>query len=176
MTGKGCGIYLFSAVYDSMQDVQISTWLTVYTDEYGRTWILALDEVLWFGTSMDHSLMNPNQIWMTGIPVSDDPFDYNRKLGIACKKMFIPLRTDGNTVYMLIQEFQPNVRLHNVLTLSFQLKRNGILSRFNWRWYRLIRIKKAVKYVRLQGLQKLAILKSTEWWAASEMCLWSERW
>ena len=108
---------------------------------------------------------------MTGIPVSDDPFDYNRKLGIACKKMFIPLRTDGNTVYMLIQEFQPNVRLHNVLTLSFQLKRNGILSRFNWRWYRLIRIKKAVKYVRLQGLQKLAILKSTEWWAALEMCL-----
>ena len=41
---------------------------------------------------MDHSLINPNQIPMTGILVYDDPFDDNWNLGISHKKVFIPLQ------------------------------------------------------------------------------------
>ena len=43
--------------------------------------------------------MNPNQIFMMGVSVYDDPFDENRKLVIAKKKVFITLRTDVITLY-----------------------------------------------------------------------------
>ena len=99
LTGQTCSVSPFSASYDPMTDVQVATCLTAYTDDYGRTWILVFNEVLWFGTTMDHSLINPNQIRMTGIPVSDDPFDTTRKLGIAHDKLFIPFSTDGTAVY-----------------------------------------------------------------------------
>ena len=36
---------------------------------------------------------------MTVILVSDDLFDYNWKLGIAHKNLFIPFKTDGTIVY-----------------------------------------------------------------------------
>ena len=38
---------------------------------------------LWFGMSMDHSLINPNQIQMMGMSVSDDPFDEDQKTDIV---------------------------------------------------------------------------------------------
>ena len=88
-----------SASCEPMQDVQIATFLTAYTDEYGKTWIIFFNEVLCLGTSMDHSLINPNQIRMSGITVSDDTFDENIKLGIAHEKVFVPFSTDGTTVY-----------------------------------------------------------------------------
>ena len=49
--------------------------------------------------SMDHWLINPNQIWMMEMLVFDDPFDENQKIGIAHKKVFIPFKTDGTTLY-----------------------------------------------------------------------------
>ena len=82
-----------------MQDVQIDIFITAHIDEYGLTCIILFNEVLWFGTSMDHLLVNPNQIQMTVMPVSDDPFDENWKLGIDHKKVFIPFYTDGTTLY-----------------------------------------------------------------------------
>ena len=33
------------------------------------------------------------------MPVSDDPFDENLKLGISHKKVFIPFKTDGTKAY-----------------------------------------------------------------------------
>ena len=99
LTGQTCSVVPFSASYDPMNDVQVATCLTAYTDEYGRTWILVFNEVLWFGTTMDHSLINPNQMRMTGTSVSDDPFDSTRKFGINHEKLFIPFSTDGTCVY-----------------------------------------------------------------------------
>ena len=77
MTVQICSVSLSSASYNPMQDVQIATCLTAYTDEYIRTLILVFNELLWFRTGMDHSLIIPSQIQMAGIPVSDDPFDEN---------------------------------------------------------------------------------------------------
>ena len=62
VTGEICIVPLFSASYDPMQDVQTSTCLTAYTDEYGRTQTLFFNKDLCFGTSMEHLLTNPNQI------------------------------------------------------------------------------------------------------------------
>ena len=99
MTGKIWSMSPFSASYYPMQDVQIATFLTEYTYEYRRIWIFVFNADLLFGVSMDNSLNNTNKIKMTVTPVSDDPFDDNRKLGIANKKVFITFQTDENTVY-----------------------------------------------------------------------------
>ena len=48
---------------------------------------------------MDHSLINPNYIFMAGISFLDDPFDDNQKIGIAHEKVFIHFITDGTAVY-----------------------------------------------------------------------------
>ena len=82
-----------------MSDIQIKTCLTVFTDEYGRNWILVLNQVIWFGFVIDHSLVNINQMNMTGTPFSDDPFDVTRRLVIHHEYAFIPFKTDGTTVY-----------------------------------------------------------------------------
>ena len=99
LTGQTCSVALFSASYEPTSDIQVATCLTVYTDEYGRTLILIFHEVLWFGSSMDHSLVNPNQIRINGTPVLDYPFNNNRWFGIHHEDVFVSFTTDGNTVY-----------------------------------------------------------------------------
>ena len=82
-----------------MSDIQITTCLTEFTDEDGRTWILVFNKVLWFGSGMDHSFVNSNQICMTVTPLSDDPFDTTHQLWIHREDAFIPFKTYGTTVY-----------------------------------------------------------------------------
>ena len=69
ITGQICSVASFSASYDPMSAIQITTCLTEFTDEFERTWILVFNEVLWFISDMYHSSVNPNQICMTGTPV-----------------------------------------------------------------------------------------------------------
>ena len=98
-TGTVCTVAPFSDTYTPMADIPVATALTAHTDEDGRTWILVFNEVLWFGSSMGHSLINPNQIRCTGIPVSDNPFDESKDLGISADKTFIPFGADGTTIF-----------------------------------------------------------------------------
>ena len=99
LTGQTYTVAPLRATYEFILDVPIATCLTSYTDDYRRTWILVIYKVLWFGSSMDHSLVNPNQIRMTGTPVYDDPFDSNRALGIKHEEAFIPFRTNDTAIY-----------------------------------------------------------------------------
>ena len=99
LTGQTCSVAPFSKAYDPMPDVQIVTCLIAYDDKFGRTWILVFNEVLCFCNSMDHSLVNPNQIRVTDIPVLDDPFDKTRNLGIDHDHVFIPFQGKGTTIY-----------------------------------------------------------------------------
>jgi hypothetical protein len=48
---------------------------------------------------MDHSLINPNQIRESGIPVYDNPFSQSQ-FGINCNDDFIPFNTMGAIVYL----------------------------------------------------------------------------
>ena len=41
LTGKDCDMSPFSSSYELMQDVKISTFLTAYTDEYGKIGFLS---------------------------------------------------------------------------------------------------------------------------------------
>ena len=63
------------------------------------TYILIVNEALYFGNDMDHSLINPNQNRHFGIPVSDNPYDEDKELGIDHETAFIPFMTDGSTIF-----------------------------------------------------------------------------
>ena len=50
--------------------VPIVSWATPWDDPVtGQTYILVINEGLYYGKKIDHSLMNPNQIRAYGIPL-----------------------------------------------------------------------------------------------------------
>jgi hypothetical protein len=55
--------------------------------------------MLWFGTLLPNSLINPNQIRSYGHEVNDDPFDLSRAFGIDSDNTFIPLDTTGTVIH-----------------------------------------------------------------------------
>ena len=77
-------------------EVPIVSGATAYDcEETNTTYILVVHEALYYGTKLDHSLWNPNQVRSHGIPLLDNPFDPDRPLGIKLSDVFIPLRTKG---------------------------------------------------------------------------------
>ena len=77
--------------------VPIVSGATAYTCPRTRvTYILVIHEALYFGTKLNHSLLNPNQIRMHGIPLWDNAFDPNHpELGINLGDLFIPFKAKG---------------------------------------------------------------------------------
>ena len=61
-------------------------------------YILILNEILFFRKSMDHLLINKNQIRSFGVTVSDDAFDRTQEFLINHKELFIPFNTEGTSV------------------------------------------------------------------------------
>lgn len=58
--------------------------------------MLTINQALWYGIKMDHSLINPNQLRSYGVPVWDNPFDADRELSIeATDAVTIPLSQMG---------------------------------------------------------------------------------
>ena len=64
----------YSEEYAPIKDVPVAT------DCYGVTTILVCHQMLWFGTKLNHSLINPNQLRLGGTSVFDDPTQ--KKFGI----------------------------------------------------------------------------------------------
>jgi hypothetical protein len=54
--------------------------------------------MLWFGTLMPNSLLNPKQLRAYGLTVNDDPFNTSRMFGIANDQAFIPFNATGTVV------------------------------------------------------------------------------
>ena len=93
MTGGVCDVKGFHDDYDAIKDVPVARVTTAFTDENGAKHILIINEALFFGSTMDHLLINPNQIRHFGIPVSDNPYDTEKALGIDHQSIFIPFKT-----------------------------------------------------------------------------------
>jgi hypothetical protein len=76
LTGMVCQVHGFHKSFNAIPNIPVATVATLWTDpQSGITYILVIHQALYFGSQMDHSLMNVNQIWITGIPVCDDPYD-----------------------------------------------------------------------------------------------------
>jgi hypothetical protein len=56
-------------------------------------------QVLWYGSKLKMSLINPNQIRHYGLAVSDDPTDKTRDIGISGDDIIIPFEIKGTTVF-----------------------------------------------------------------------------
>ena len=81
-TGGVYNVKGFHDDFDAIKDIPITRVATVYQDEHGAIYIIIINEALYFGSSMDHSLINSNQIRHFWIPVSDDAYDSTGDLGI----------------------------------------------------------------------------------------------
>jgi hypothetical protein len=99
-TGMTCSVQGFHQSFEPIPEIPVATVATAWDDQNtGQTYILIIHQALYFGTQLDHSLINPNQIRVTGIPVCDDPYDRHRHLGIDLYEIHIPFLTEGNTIY-----------------------------------------------------------------------------
>ena len=88
-----------------MNDIPVARCATAYTDQgTGRTFILIFNETLYFGSSMDHSLINPNQMRASGIAVSDNPYDQVHGFGIDHEELFMPF---GRLIAHLTLKWEP---------------------------------------------------------------------
>lgn len=104
-TGQFCSVQGFHKDLQAIDNVPVSRCATAIHAPSGELVILIINEGLYFGPGLDHSLINPNQIRHFGIPVSDDPFDATREFGIDHEDIFIPFVTQGSTV--LFETFVP---------------------------------------------------------------------
>lgn len=99
LTGQTCDVSGFHQDFNSIKDIPVAQVATAMKMDNGEVIVLVINEALWFGKTMDHSLINLNQIRAFGIDVSDNPFDESKDFGIDHKECFIPFDTAGSTVY-----------------------------------------------------------------------------
>lgn len=105
-SGVVCTVNGFHNAFDPIKDVPIARGATGYHDpKTGRKYLIFINQGLFFGDKMDHSLWNPNQIRHYHIPVSDDIYDETREFGINHPDVFLPFETEGATVF--IKSFRP---------------------------------------------------------------------
>jgi len=95
--GKVCDVSPFLDSMPTQNDVEICTGATAFEDDTGNTVILIVNEALWMGDRMQHSLINPYQIRAAGIQRCDDPTDDNRPFGIQVDEFQIPFKMAGST-------------------------------------------------------------------------------
>ena len=100
LTGDICKVNPFLESYDPINEIPVARCCTVFTSpDTSEEFLLVGDQMLWFGTALPNSLINPNQIWAYGLEVNDDPFDSTRKFGIDSDDTFIPFDTTGTIVH-----------------------------------------------------------------------------
>jgi hypothetical protein len=100
LTGEICDVNPFLDSYQPVQEIPVARCCTVWTNQQdSMEYLLVGDQMLWFGTLLPHSLINPNQLRAYGLDVNDDPFDSNRAFGIDSDRAFIPFNTTGTVVH-----------------------------------------------------------------------------
>jgi hypothetical protein len=100
-TGRACDVSPYNDNYETEKNVPIATGATAYTNkDTGEIYILIVNEGLWFGPKLDHSLINPNQLRHHGVDVWDNPYDSTRPLSIQTEDgISIPLAFQGTVLF-----------------------------------------------------------------------------
>ncbi len=91
-------VYAYDTSIKPMENVPIVSGATAFDDPVsGDTFILVFNRTLYYGTKLDHSLINPNQVHAYGIPFWDnDPHDLDQRLSIDINdSLHIPLQSMG---------------------------------------------------------------------------------
>ena len=98
-SGQCCDVYGFHDNFKGIGEVPIEILATGIRDEHVRVRILIVNKALHFGASLEHSLINPNQIRNFGILVSDNPYDSGQDFDIDYDNQFIPFKSEVSTVF-----------------------------------------------------------------------------
>ena len=120
-SGQCCDVYGFHDNFKGTTDVPIARLATGIRDEHGRVHILIVNQELYFGASLDNSLINPNQIRHFRIPLYDNQYDSGQDFDTDHKYQFTPFKTEGSTIffnYFLPTDAEINTFPHMVLTDS----------------------------------------------------------
>ena len=104
-TDQSCDVHPFSNSYQPIKDVPIVTACTAYDNTItGETTILIFNQVIWLGNQLENSLICPNQVRLFGIPLCDDPYNPNRRLGMTLETdKVIPFDTSNGMVSVTAQ-------------------------------------------------------------------------
>lgn len=99
-TNRTADVYAYDTSYAPIEGVPIVSGATLYVDKMtGLSYILIINEALYYGNKLDHSLINPNQIRHFGIDFWDNAFDKTRGLSIEVNdKLKIPMTTMGTKI------------------------------------------------------------------------------
>ena len=106
-TNQYCCVSGFHADMAPMQDVPVATVATAYDDPISQqTYVLIFHEALYFGDSMEHSLISPMQLRHNGVKVDQTPrqYDSTSSHGIMFPQdeeldLFIPFHLHGCISY-----------------------------------------------------------------------------
>ena len=95
-----CDVSPYNSTYEPERDILIVIAATAYTDQNtGQVYILVVNAGLYFGEKLDHSLINPNQLWYAGVTVQDNPFHTSEPIAIAAEEVHVPLLIDGTNLF-----------------------------------------------------------------------------
>jgi hypothetical protein len=76
LNGETCDVNPFLDSYSPVTGIPVARCCTVWTDlTTSQEYLLVGDQMLFFGTLLPNSLINPNQLRAYGLEVNDDPFD-----------------------------------------------------------------------------------------------------
>jgi hypothetical protein len=99
-TGKVAHVSAFSPQLDVMTDIPIVKAAVAYDDATtGETYILIINQALYFGNLLPHILLNPNQLRANGIIVNDIP----KHLSHGTSSHSIDFTTEGIKLPLLLK-------------------------------------------------------------------------
>ena len=99
-TGQTCEVMPYSDTYNAITDVLVVTGATLWTSPHdGDKYILIFNEALWMGDTLQHTLVNPNQLQAYGTTAQDNPFSPSPLSFNPTNGPVIPLTTMGTIIY-----------------------------------------------------------------------------
>lgn len=159
-TNRTADVYPYDASYEPVKSVPIVSGATTYHHPNGDAFILIINEALYYGDKLDHSLINPNQVRHNGIGFWDNPYDSSHELGIEIyeKDIMIPMQYDGTKLAFrssVPTEYELNVLPHIILTSSTQWNPGEVVLGKTQRKDAVIKVKKVQVHVDDSGLNTL---------------------
>ncbi|GAX24495.1 hypothetical protein FisN_18Lu065 [Fistulifera solaris] len=99
-TNRTANVYPYDASYEPVRGVPIVSAATAWTNPVtGETVILVLNECLYYGSKLPHTLWNPNQLRYNGVTVNDNPFDPSEdSLTLQIDDLVVPLESSGTKI------------------------------------------------------------------------------
>ena len=101
-TGRAYDVTPYNAdSYEPERDVPIVSGATAYTcHSSGQTYILVVNEGLWYGPKLQDTLLNPNQLRFAGVTAAYNPFNTAELISIEHNKLTISLSIRGTTIFL----------------------------------------------------------------------------